>query len=235
MMNWWAQSAASRYHLETIDCGWHRQDAECICARTKAKVEQIGAGKVGIVTDRASTMRKARRLLKEFKAMAKVFWGWCGEHVGQCHDCRISKCFDMHAHDTRAAHIFCRGNTLAEKLRKIFPWMKDAVSDVRHVTVYQSRKKKLRSYCKELVLRSDTPRKITLRRPRSTRFCSHHTSAMGLLYNLKALQDGTARAGVRDVRFQEVFGRACAHISNKVSCFGVLSGGEWQERGQCES
>ena len=118
---------------------------------------------------------KARRLFKALPGYeVGVFWGWCGEHVG---------------------------NTLSEKVRAIYPWIRDSIRDVRKVTVFQSRKKTLKSYCRQVIKTSQTERKISLRRPRSTRFCSNHTSAAGLLYNLETLRRGTAQAGVRDPRF----------------------------------
>ena len=113
MVNWWYDSQGAGCHIKTQDCGWSKQDAQWLSEEAASHVRRIGVSKVAIITDRASVMRKARRLLKAQIGFRDLFWGWCGEHVG---------------------------NNLAEKIRVVFPWVRESVKTLRKLTVYQSRK-----------------------------------------------------------------------------------------------
>mmetsp|Transcript_54027 Transcript_54027/g.167473 ORF Transcript_54027/g.167473 Transcript_54027/m.167473 type:complete len:106 (+) Transcript_54027:319-636(+) len=80
--------------------------------------------------------------------------------------------------------------------------MLDCVKDVRHVTVYAKRKKRLGDWLKMIIDMGPTKRKLKRTRPRNCRFCSVHFSAITILYNLPVLRDNTSRAGVVNAEFQ---------------------------------
>lgn len=64
---------------------------------------------------------------------------------------------------------------------------------------FQSRKKRLRCLLRDRIARSSKPRKIHLKVPRSTRFCSMQASGVAFMWNLEDIKSAVA-PGVQRIK-----------------------------------